>query len=135
MKTKFINGTDCEITLKEANSGIQRFLFKLGKKGHCNSSFEMELDTNATYREYHLYVIPSASAYSVTVSSDHLVDNKVITITEVQQGVFSWEGTPRRKMAKKPSEEGDLAGSSDQRQAASTKSLTRWLSKLWPTSP
>ena len=134
MKTKFINGTDCEITLKEANSGIQRFLFKLGKKGHCNCSFEMELDTNATYREYHLYVIPSVSACSVTVSSDHLVDNKVITITEVQQGVFSWEGTSRRKAAKKPSEEGE-AGSSDPRQAASAKSLTRWLSKLWPTSP
>lgn len=101
MKTKFVNGTNSVITLKEGNSGMQRFLFQLEKKDDPKSSFNLTLDTNATYREYHLYSIctgipatmPSAE---VVVSSDHLVDNKEITIVETATpGVFMWEGTPR----------------------------------------
>lgn len=131
MRTKFVNGTSSEITLKEANSGIQRYLGKLQKKGHgAKSCFEMELDTNATYREYHLFVIPSSHAGKLVVSSDHLVDNKVITITEVavQPGVYSWEGTLRKEPTKiKPVQEEEAHSSEDQ--AASTKSLKWWLPK------
>lgn len=122
MKTKFVNCTSSVFTLKEANSGIQRFMFKLEKKDHRKSSFTMDLDTNATYREYHLFVISWSNA-DIVVSSDHLIDNKVITIMEVTPGVFSWEGTPRKDVLKKPDDE-----SSIEEQTASTKSLGRWLS-------
>ncbi|KAG0625617.1 hypothetical protein M758_2G068800 [Ceratodon purpureus] len=126
MKTKFVNGTSSELTLKEANSGIHRLLFKLRKKDQFRSSFEMKLDNNATYREYHLFVIPSSSASTIVVSSDHLVDFKVITIIEVEPGVFSWKGEPRKQeMTKDKQEE---AGHSEE-QATSTKFSTQWLSK------
>jgi len=100
MKTKFVNGTNSVITLKEGNSGMQRFLFKLEKKDDPKSSCNLTLDTNATYREYHLYSIctgtRATSAAEIVVSSDHLVDNKEITIMETATpGVFTWEGIPR----------------------------------------
>ncbi|KAG0625615.1 hypothetical protein M758_2G068600 [Ceratodon purpureus] len=130
MKTKFINGTSSEITLKEANSGIQRFLFKLGRRdGPSTSSYTMELDTNATYREYHLFVIPSCSAGSIIVSSDHLVDHKVITITEVESGVFAWEGTPRKCKAVTKKAESEEACSSSEGQAGASSKLARWVSR------
>ncbi|KAG0586616.1 hypothetical protein KC19_2G103700 [Ceratodon purpureus] len=129
MKTKFVNGTSSELTLKEANSGIHRLLFKLRKKDQFRSSFDMKLDNNATYREYHLFVIPSSSASTIVVSSDHLVDNKVITIMEVEPGVFSWEGTPRKpEVTKAKQEEG---GRSHEDQATSTKFLTQWSLSKW----
>lgn len=130
MKTKFINGTNCEITLKEANSGMQRFLHKLGKRDHLNpntSTYEMQLDMNATYREYHLFVMPSCGASTMMVSSDNLIDNKVITTIEVEGG-FTWKGTPRKNQSVSKKAEEEARSSEDGQGASTTKTLTRWLS-------
>ena len=123
MKTKFVNGTSSVIILKEANSGIHTFVFKLEKKGHRRSCFVMDLDTNATYREYHLFDVISSSSADIVVSSDNLVDNRIISIMEVTPGVYSWEGTPRKDPTKKQDDE----GSSSDDQATGTRSLGRWL--------
>jgi hypothetical protein len=129
MKTTFVNDTSSVITLKEANSGIHRFMVKLEKQGHPRSSFEMDLDTNATYREYHLFNVVSASSADIVVSSDHLIDNKVITIMEVTPGVLSWEGTLRKDPTKKqPEEEGSPGHEGQAAASGTTVSLGRWLS-------
>lgn len=94
MKTKLINGTNRVITLKEGNSGIQRFLSTLAKKGNDKSFHELDVDVNATYKEYHFFEIPSSSAVLV-VCSDDLAAYKDITIVEVSDGAFTWNGTSR----------------------------------------
>ena len=125
MVTKFINATSSAITLKEADSGIQRVKFKMDSSSHVS----LELETNATYREYHLFMIPSCNASSVVVSSDDLADNKVITITEVSPGVFSWEGTPRSS-ATKPKRKLEDSPRNVEGQRVSSFKLGRWLSNL-----
>lgn len=95
MKTKIINGTDREITLKEGNAGTQRFLCTLAKKGDPKNSIVMELDVNATYKEYHFFEIPSTTAV-IVLSSDSLAEYKDITIEEISNQVFVWKGTPRK---------------------------------------
>lgn len=92
MKTKLINGTSSEIVLKEENSGVQRLLSKLAKKG---DSYVLDVDVNATYKEYHIFETPSTSA-AVIVSSDDLAEYEDITIIDVSERVCIWKGTPRK---------------------------------------
>ena len=95
MKTTIINGTNREIVLKEGNAGTHRFLCKLAKKDDPKNYFVMDLDVNATYKEYHVFEIPSTTAV-IVLSSDSLAEYEDITIEEVSNQVFVWEGTPRK---------------------------------------
>jgi len=79
--TEIINGTKGNLSLKEGNAGVYRDIkvLEAGKK-HI-----IEIDPNATYREY--VVVSTPSGNKVFVTSDDCIDNSVITIV-VEEGKY-----------------------------------------------
>ncbi|KAG0610484.1 hypothetical protein M758_7G069700 [Ceratodon purpureus] len=132
LKTKFINCSSSEVRISEANSGVRNPLFTLGKKDGANSSKEVKVDTNATYKEYHVFQIPSDGG-AITVSSDDLQENKEVRIMEVpgKPGVFKWIGTLR-----KPLKDNKSAEAESSKQDEGTKSsFKRLTSYFWSRKP
>ena len=125
LKTKFINCTSSEFRISEGNSGVMRPLYTLGNKDGANWSQEVKVDTNATYKEYHVFQIPSAGPPDIIVSSDDLRDNKEVIIMQVldKAGVFKWIGTPREKDNKS-------AEAESSKQDEGTKGSFRWLPRF-----
>ena len=132
LKTKFINCSSSEVRISEANSGVRNPLFTLGKKDGANSSKEVKVDTNATYKEYHVFQIPSAGG-AITVSSDDLQENKEVRIIEVsgKPGVFKWIGTLRKPLKDNKSAEAESSKQDDQ----GTKGSFKWLTSYWSRKP
>lgn len=130
LKTKFINCSSSEVRIWELNGGVRNLLFTLGKEDGPNSSQEVKVDTNATYKEYQVLQISSASE-PITVSSDDLQENKEVKIMEVsgRTGVFKWTGTPR-----KPPKDNKSAEAESSKQDQGTKGLLKWISS-WFRKP
>lgn len=87
--TEIINGTQGDLSLKEGNAGVYRDIKKLevGKK-HI-----IEIDPNATYREY--VVVSTPSGNKVFVTSDDCIDNATITIIVDRAGKYVFTAVPR----------------------------------------
>jgi len=75
------------LELKEGNAGVFSKLGQL-KDG---ASFTISIDTNATYREY---LIGSSISHPLIITSDELIDFKVITVI-LKNGELNMEQTPR----------------------------------------
>jgi len=96
--TEIVNGTGGSLSLKEGNAGVYRDIKVLEKdKKHV-----IEIDPNATYREY--VVVSTPSGNKVFVTSDDCIDNSVITIV-VEEGKYVFEAVPRGDV--KPADEGE----------------------------
>jgi len=92
--TKVINGTDKPLTLKEGTAGIFTTLKKLQPQG----SYQIVVDTNATYREYWCAVKADDPDGGVVLSSDDCEDLKQVTIIEnktEKTTTYSYEGVKR----------------------------------------
>jgi hypothetical protein len=82
VKTIVKNDTPQAFTLKEGNAGVYRDIKVLDpEKQHT-----IELDTNATYREY--VVVQNASGEKEYITSDDCLDNSKITIKIVDNKLF-----------------------------------------------
>lgn len=93
--TEVYNATSGDLSLKEGNAGVYRDIKLLGpKKKHV-----IEIDPNATYREY--VVVSAPGGDKVFVTSDDCIDNAKITIL-VKDGKYTFEGEGRDDQGKKP---------------------------------
>ena len=88
MKTEVINETGGELSLKEGNAGVYRDIKVL----KANDKHVIEIDPNATYREY--VVVSAPGGEKVFVTSDDCIDNSTITI-KVENGVYKFDGKLR----------------------------------------
>lgn len=86
--TEILNATDGDLSLKEGNAGVHRDIKTLqpGKK-HV-----IEIDPNATYREY--VVVSTPGGDKVFVTSDDCIDHSKIKIL-VKDKKYTFEGEPR----------------------------------------
>ncbi|KAG0582722.1 hypothetical protein M758_3G081700 [Ceratodon purpureus] len=89
VKTEVINDTGGELSLKEGNAGVYRDIKKLAPKG----THTIEIDPNATYREY--VVVSTPSGEKVFVTSDDCIDNSTITIYVDKDNVYKFNGKAR----------------------------------------
>lgn len=88
VQTEIVNETDGNLSLKEGNAGVYRDIKVLEKgKKHI-----IEIDPNATYREY--VVVSDPSGNKVFVTSDDCIDNSIIKIVE-EQGKYTFKAVPR----------------------------------------
>jgi len=87
--TEIINETKGALSLKEGNAGVYRDIknLEVGKK-HI-----IEIDPNATYREY--VVVSAPSGNKVFVTSDDCIDNSTITIIVDSEGKYGFRAVPR----------------------------------------
>jgi len=100
-KTTVINGTDKPLALKEGTAGI----FTLLKKLQPNESYQIVVDTNATYREYWC-AVKDDDPDGVVLSSDDCEDLKEVTIIETgtkPNTKFSYKGVNRESTTEEPS--------------------------------
>ena len=74
--TKFINGTQEKLEVKEGNAGIYSKVATVPPGGNCNLTY----DPNATYREY--WVGTNSSGMVVTINSDDCADSEEITVVD-----------------------------------------------------
>lgn len=97
--TEIKNATEGNLSLKEGNAGVYRDIKVLepGKK-HI-----IEIDPNATYREY--VVVSTPSGNKVFVTSDDCIDNSVITII-VRDGKYVFDAVARGEA--KPGEQAQV---------------------------
>jgi hypothetical protein len=81
--------------LLEGNAGIfvTRRILKLKER------YELELDPNATYREYVFIRLPENTPLEPIFSSDDVLELSEITLKDVD-GVFIWKGTSRSSTTK-----------------------------------
>jgi len=101
--TEIKNGTDGNLSLKEGNAGVYRDIKVLepGKK-HI-----IEIDPNATYREY--VVVSTPSGNKVFVTSDDCIDNSIITIV-VRDGKYVFDAVPRGEATPADQSQGGFFG-------------------------
>jgi len=99
-KTTVINGTTKPLTLKEGTAGIFTLL---KKKLQPNESYQIVVDTNATYREYWCAAKADDPDGGVVLSSDDCEDLKEVTIIEKVDGTYSYTGVMRE--SGKPTDE------------------------------
>lgn len=79
--TKVVNDTDSEIDVREGNVGVYVPLQTLSKRGSKTSSCNINVDTNATYREYWIAALADNTGKKpIVVTSDDCIDNSVLTI-------------------------------------------------------
>lgn len=90
--TKFINGTDEKLEVKEGNAGVYSKIAIVGPGGSC----DVKCDPNATYREY--WVGTNASGMVVTINSDDCADSEAITVVDRMGNIVK---TPRPKPGSK----------------------------------
>lgn len=93
LQTKVINDTGGLLTLKEGTAGIKRVLATFGPA----KSYTINVDANATYREYWCAEKDGARD-PVVLSSDDCQEYKEVTIkliTKDNVGIYIWEGIRR----------------------------------------
>lgn len=90
VKTEIINATEGVLCLKEGNAGVYRSIKNLEAKG----KFVIEVDPNATYREY--VVVSTPSDEKVFITSDDCIDNaKITVVADPTTGAYKFNGNPR----------------------------------------
>ena len=107
LKTKVFNYTEHKITVKEGNAGIYVVLQELSP---CNGittkpdSCTIEVDQNATFREYWMVLPPEhQNLPKIIVTSDDCVDSKQIGIRyDKEKREFFTDKTPRDNKHKEP---------------------------------
>jgi len=101
--TEIKNGTTEKLSLKEGNAGVYRDIKVLepGKK------HTIEIDPNATYREY--VVVSTLIGNKVFVTSDDCIDNSVITIV-VKDGKYVFDPVPRKEATPADQSQGSFFG-------------------------
>lgn len=99
--TLFVNCTDKVFELKEGNAGVFRNVAILHsqKDPNAKNKFKVNLDPNATYREY--AVATGMTGEKVLVTSDDCYDSSTITIVK-KGGVYVAETSPRHSKSPKP---------------------------------
>lgn len=89
VKTEVYNATNQDFTLKEGNAGVYRDITVVKPtKRHV-----IELDPNATYREY--VVVYTGSGEKEFITSDDCLDNSKITIQRGADDKFKFENVSR----------------------------------------
>jgi hypothetical protein len=86
--TKFINGTQERLEVKEGNAGIYSKIASVAPGGSCN----VQCDPNATYREF--WVGTNSSGMVVTINSDDCAESEEITVVDRTGNIIK---TPRSK--------------------------------------
>lgn len=102
--TEIVNGTEDDLSLKEGNAGVYREIKTLKP----NQKHTIEIDPNATYREY--VVVKAPGGDKVFVTSDDCIDNATITIV-VKDNKYVFKGVIRGdpKAAADPAQGGFFA--------------------------
>ncbi|KAG0608306.1 hypothetical protein M758_8G095500 [Ceratodon purpureus] len=115
LKTKVLNTTDKDFLLKEGTGGIYRLLKKLLPK----ESYTINVDPNATYREYWC-AVKDDDPKAVILSSDDCQEYAVVNIREkVAQGGISqapsyfWDGVLRDSSKQKAKDALEKASNSN----------------------
>jgi len=99
--TKFVNATTIPFALKEGNGGVYTHVCNLGVNAP-NNQHSIEIDHNATYREY--VVATGIQGQKVLVTSDDCAEYSTIRIVEDGvQNAYTFDGV-RRADAKGKSE-------------------------------
>jgi hypothetical protein len=105
--TKFVNGTTTPFALKEGNAGVYTHVCNLGVKAP-NNQHSIEIDHNATYREY--VVATGIQGQRVLVTSDDCAEYSTIKIVKCDDhNTYKFEGVNRAD-AKGKSEGSGLFG-------------------------
>jgi hypothetical protein len=87
--TEIVNGTKGDLSLKEGNAGVYRDIKTL----EADKKHTIEIDPNATYREY--VVVSAPRGDKVFVTSDDCIDNSIIRIIVDDSGKYVFEAVPR----------------------------------------
>lgn len=118
--TLFVNCTDEVFELKEGNAGVFRNVATLqSKKDLTKNKYKINLDPNATYREY--VVATGMAGEKVLVTSDECYDSSTIKI--VKKGdVYVAETSPRGSKSPK--------GGKEANDQSKFQNMWNWLRKL-----
>ncbi|CAK9210851.1 unnamed protein product [Sphagnum troendelagicum] len=119
--TQIVNRTTKALTLKVGNHPIAT----IEKDG----THTISVDPNSTYQRFTLATSVDASGGAgkqMTVDSDQCVDNKCITISEVE-GEFQVIKVPRHSQAVSESSSDTSAAATTKRQPGGGASWTSWL--------
>ncbi|KAG0599263.1 hypothetical protein M758_12G138800 [Ceratodon purpureus] len=97
---KVRNTTTINVKIQEGNAG----LFVTRATLFPNKSFSLELDPNATYREYVLIRLPDNTPLQPMFSSDDVAEYKEIVIKEQvgEPKSYYWEGIYRGQKPESP---------------------------------
>lgn len=92
--TKFVNATTIPFALKEGNAGVYTHVCNLGVKAPHNQH-SVEIDHNATYREY--VVATGIHGQKVLVTSDDCAEYSTIRIIKGDdvQNTYTFDGDKR----------------------------------------
>ena len=104
--TKFVNATAIPFALKEGNAGVYTHVCNLGVNAPDNQH-SVEIDHNATYREY--VVATNVQGQKVLVTSDDCAEFSRIEIIKNDQNTYTYKGY-KRADAKGKSEGSGLFG-------------------------
>jgi hypothetical protein len=87
-KVRLINNLKEKVRVQEGNAGVYTTRATLDANGH----FDLDIDKNATYREYILIILPDNSELD-PISSDDITDYESIVIEKNQRtGKVGWRG-------------------------------------------
>jgi hypothetical protein len=118
--TLFVNCTNEVFELKEGNAGVFRNVATLQPKDDpTKSKFKINLDPNATYREY--VVATGMAGEKVLVTSDECYDSKTIKIVK-KDDVYKAETSPRGSKSPK--------GGKEANDLSKFQNIWNWLRKL-----
>jgi hypothetical protein len=92
-KTKVVNQTGSNFILKEGTAGVYRMICP---KLLPTKSFTIEVDPNATYREYWCVVLPDDNKRVVLSSDDCMEYEKVHIKLKDDNTTYTWDGFKRR---------------------------------------
>jgi len=134
VKTKVVNDTTSEIDVREGNVGVYIPLQTLSKKGSKNSSCVIQVDTNATYREYWIAALAdNTGKRPIVVTSDDCIDNSVLTI-RFDGKQYVCDKTPRNaksKSAPNPHNSNHNSGGGGDEDSSTTHAKAGWKEKLF----
>ena len=118
--TLFVNCTDKVFELKEGNAGVFRNVATLQPRNEpTKNKFKINLDPNATYREY--VVATGMTGEKVLVTSDECYDSVTIKIVK-KDNVYMAETSPRGSKSPK--------GGKEANEQFKLQNLWNWLRKL-----
>ena len=96
--TVFVNHTQGPLKLQVGNPHYKADLATVEKDG----KYTVEVDFNATYREYFMGAVHAATDKKLVISTDDCCDHKCITIKELGNGTFEVDKEPRSAPATTP---------------------------------
>lgn len=105
MKTKVINETGNSIILKEGTAGVFRHLRTLADK----EAYNINVDTNATYREYWC-AVKANDPNAIILSSDDCQEYKEVTFVKKDNGTYGFDPKPRHGAKAKGVEDAGVKG-------------------------